>query len=150
MPHSIIIPKKFTPRSDREYFEILAKSIFQAGFNWHIVERKWPSITKAFLGFDLYRVSRMTDHDLDQLLKNPGVIRNGRKIQAIIENARKIRQLSKEHGSFRKFLSSNRTWKYPERRKFLVKQFASVGQTALFVFLYTVNEPVPHWHRRKG
>ncbi len=143
-----MIPRKVRPRTDDAYFEVLAKAIFQSGFNWRIVERKWPDIRRAFRGFRLDRVARLTDDDVDRLLRDPGIIRNGRKVLSVIANAQQFRRLVGEYGSFRRFLSSIRKRPYAERRKVLVRMFRSVGPTAVFVFLYTVSEPVPHWHAR--
>lgn len=149
MPHGHMIPKKFVPKSDDEYFEVLSKAVFQVGFNWRVVEKKWPAISKAFHGFAIERVARMSIDEVDELLKNKDIIRNGRKIMAVIANAQEFREIKKEHGSMKKFLRSLRSRPYSERRKILDKMFTSIGPTGVFVWLYTVNEPVPSWHRRK-
>ncbi|MBI2984160.1 MAG: DNA-3-methyladenine glycosylase I [Candidatus Kerfeldbacteria bacterium] len=150
MPRGYLIPKKFTPRSNDEYFEVLAKAIFQVGFNWKIVERKWPDIHRAFHGFHLHRVAALTDNNIDRLLKDPAIIRNGRKITAIVDNAGLFLKLAAEHGSIKKYLHSLRHLSYRQRRKILVKQFKSIGPTGLFVWLYTVNEPVSSWPERNN
>lgn len=148
MPRSYMIPKKSTPKNDDGYFEVLSKTVFQVGFNWRVVENKWSAIAKAFHGFRIGRVAKIDVEEVDELLKNKEIIRNGRKVLATIANAKKFLEVKKEHGSFRKFLASIRKQPYAERRKILSKMFASIGPTGVFVFLYTVNEPVPHWHQR--
>lgn len=90
----------------------------------------------------------MTIDDVDTLLKNKEIIRNGRKIMAVIANAQKFLEIRQTHDSMKKFLRSLRRKLYAERRKILSKMFAGIGPTGVFVFLYTVNEPVPHWHQR--
>lgn len=147
MPISFMIPKKIRPRTDDGYFEVLAKAIFQVGFNWRIVERKWPDIRRAFHGFRLARVARMDTDEVDRILRDPR-IRNGRKVLAIIEDAQRLQRLTAEYGSVRRYVVALRRRPYAERRKRLVRAFRGVGPTAAFVFLYTVSEPVPDWHRR--
>lgn len=112
------------------------------------LEKKWSAITKAFHRFNVERVSKMTIDDVDTLLKNKEIIRNGRKIMAVIANAQKFLEIRQTHDSMKKFLRSLRRKLYAERRKILSKMFAGIGPTGVFVFLYTVNEPVPHWHQR--
>ncbi len=148
MPRSYMIPKKFVPKSDNGYFEVLSKTVFQVGFNWRVVEKKWPDIHKAFHGFRIELVAKMDIDDVDALLKNKQIIRNGRKIMAVIANAQKFLEIKKKHAAVKKFLRSLRKKPYRERRKILSKMFAGIGPTGVFVFLYTVDEPVPHWHQR--
>jgi len=76
-----------------------SKRIFQAGFNWDVVENKWPGFEQAFHGFDIARNAMMTDEDLDAHLKNTGIIRNAAKILSIRDNAIFLSDLAQEHGS---------------------------------------------------
>lgn len=144
----ILIPKKLRPSSDDGYLEILAKTIFQVGFNWDIVERKWLDIRRAFHGFRVHRVGNIDEQEFDALLKDSRVIRNSRKLNAIIRCAGIFLRLRTEHGSVKKYLRELRSLAYAERRKRLVKLLPGIGPTGVFVWLYTVSEPVPDWHAR--
>lgn len=76
------------PFSDDLYFENLCRIIFQTGLYWGIVERKWPTIKTAFLGFNIDRIAAFNDADVKQLLNDKGIICNKYKIHAIIQNAK--------------------------------------------------------------
>ncbi|MSQ24969.1 MAG: hypothetical protein EXR49_01645 [Dehalococcoidia bacterium] len=65
----------------------MSKRVFQSGISWQVVEKKWPGITEAFRGFDAAVVAGMGPDDLDALTANTRVIRNRRKLEAIVRNA---------------------------------------------------------------
>jgi len=77
----------------------MAKCLFQAGFNWSVIEKKWPGFETAFDGFDVARIAFYHDGDMDRLLADKGIVRNAVKIRAVIENARFLQDLAREHGS---------------------------------------------------
>lgn len=77
----------------------MAKCLFQAGFNWSVIEKKWPGFEAAFDGFDVARVAFYHDGDMDRLLADKGIVRNAAKISAVIANARFLQELAQEHGS---------------------------------------------------
>ncbi len=143
-----IIPPRRKPAADNGYFEILAQAVFQAGFSWQVVQRKWPGFRRAFDGFDIGTVARYGLDDLERLLADPGIIRNGRKIEAVIHNARVMQRLIDEHGSFHAYLRSLDGLSYPRRNKALSAQFRWLGRTGAFFFLFSVDEDVPHWEDR--
>jgi 3-methyladenine DNA glycosylase Tag len=142
------IPPRERPADDAGYLEQMTKAIFRAGFSWQVIRDKWPNFQQAFHHFDVQRVAAYDDRDLDRLLADAGIVRNGRKIEATIHNARVIRDLSTEHGSFYHYLRTLDDLDYPARRKVLVNRFSHLGPTGVFIFLYTVDEPVPDWEER--
>jgi DNA-3-methyladenine glycosylase I len=75
------------PRSDREYFGLLARAVFSAGLGPKVVESRWKEMTEAFHGWDPAAVAQMDESDVGRLLADPAVIRNRRKIEAVIRNA---------------------------------------------------------------
>src|SRR5947207_9879414 len=81
-------PKKIRPTKLADYFEILTKAVFQSGISWQVVEGKWEGFRKAFAGFDPARVARLKRSDVERLMEDPGIIRNRRKIEATMDNAR--------------------------------------------------------------
>jgi 3-methyladenine DNA glycosylase Tag len=94
------------PHTDDEYFEVLAAAVFSARFNPDIVRARWPSIREAFAGFDLRLVASWPDSEVDRLLAHPGVIRNRKKVIAILRNGRDLVKRVERYGAVRAYLSS--------------------------------------------
>ena len=90
--------------SDDRWLSCMTKCIFQAGFNWKVVESMWPGFEAAFYGFDIGRCVMLNDEDFDELVSNKKIVRHGTKIRAVQENAMFINELTKEHGSVAKAL----------------------------------------------
>jgi len=94
------------PTNDNEYFEKMSHAIFQAGLNWKMVDNKWPGFRNAFSNFSIDKVSRYDNKEITSLMKNEEIIRNGRKIQSTIHNAKEFQKIKKEFGSFPKYINS--------------------------------------------
>ena len=143
-----IIPKPMTPDNDHEYLEVLAKNIFRMGFNWIVVEERWPEIRKAFDEFRVEKVAGYTESDVMRLLDDKRMIRHRKKIEAIISNATLVRAISNQFGSFREYLKSFRDEPYYRRRDRIALSFRNLGKTGAFCFLYSIDEEVPGWDER--
>lgn len=89
---------------DRVLFEFLTLEAAQAGLSWYTVLRKRENYRIAFDGFDAERVARYDDLRLQQLLADPGIIRNRAKILAAINNARQFLKVQEAFGSFDAYL----------------------------------------------
>jgi DNA-3-methyladenine glycosylase I len=72
----------------RALWEALMLDGFQAGLSWITILRKREAFRNAFRSFDPKAVARFTEHDIQRLLDNPGIIRSGAKIEATIQGAR--------------------------------------------------------------
>jgi DNA-3-methyladenine glycosylase I len=136
-------PPQIKPKRLGDYLEVMSKSVFQTGISWQVVNGKWPGIREAFRDFDARAVAGMTARDLDRLAGDPKVIRNRRKIDAIVDNARQMLDLEEEHGSFKKYLRSHGG--FEETVTDLRKRFRFLGDTGAFIFLYVVGEEVPSY-----
>jgi 3-methyladenine DNA glycosylase Tag len=136
-------PRKIKPQSLADYLEVMSKSVFQAGISWKVVETKWPEINAAFRGFDPDKISKFRLEDIDVLVKDPRVIRNRRKIEAIVGNARRLLVLDKQYGGFRKYLRSFDS--FGDLTVDLKKQFKFLGEMGAYHFLWVVGEKVPAW-----
>tara|TARA_R110002072_G_scaffold59914_3_gene152350 strand:+ start:4774 stop:5445 length:672 start_codon:yes stop_codon:yes gene_type:complete len=90
---------------DDRWLSMMAKCLFQAGFHWKVIEAKWPGFETAFEGFDPPRVAFYGDEEIDRLVSDKGIVRNGAKIMAVVENARFLADLAAEHGSAAKFFA---------------------------------------------
>ena len=105
------------------------------------MESKWPDILEAFHDFDIETVANFGEPELDALTNDTRVIRNRRKLEAIVHNAQKLIELEKEHGSFKKYLRSHDDFKATV--KDIRKQFKFVGEMGSYYFLYVIGEEVP-------
>jgi DNA-3-methyladenine glycosylase I len=90
----------FPIADDDRLFERLALEINQAGLSWLTVLNKRPALADAFDGFSVDRVARFDARRKARLMSNAGIIRNRMKIDAVIENAKRIRTLRDTDGSF--------------------------------------------------
>lgn len=76
----------------------LTKCVFQAGFNWKVIEAKWDGFETAFHGFDVGRCAMMDDDWLDQLVTDTQIVRNGPKILTVRDNAVFLNSLRDQGG----------------------------------------------------
>jgi 3-methyladenine DNA glycosylase Tag len=135
-------PPQYNVKTLDEYLEHLSKGVFQAGISWRVVDAKWPTIKKAFRGFDAERVARMTDRDIDALAQDERVIRSRPKLAAVVHNANELLALERA-GGFKKHLKSFS--EYEPLAADLKKRFKFVGDSGVYHFLWTVKHPVPEW-----
>jgi len=84
---------------DDRWLSCMSKCIFQAGFNWKVVDSMWPGFENAFDGFDIGRCAMLNDEDFDRLVSDKSIVRHGTKIRSVQQNAMFIQQLSRESGS---------------------------------------------------
>jgi DNA-3-methyladenine glycosylase I len=131
------------PVSLAQYLEAMSQAGLQAGISWRVVEAKWPGIVKAFKGFNPTVVSKFSFEDVDKLMQNPEVIRNRAKIEAIVWNARRLIELDKANGTFKKYLKS--LGSFENQLKSLHKEFKFLGESGAYYFLWHVGEKVPDW-----
>jgi hypothetical protein len=136
-------PEQIQPQSLADYLDVLSKVVLQTGISWQVVENKWPGIRDAFRGFDPAAIATMTDSDIEALMADRRVIRNHRKLQAIVDNARTMLELDSAHGSFPAYLRSHGDFEATARD--LRKRFRFVGDLGAFYFLYVVGEKVPSY-----
>ncbi len=129
----------FPLRDDNLLFERLILEINQAGLSWITILKKAENFRKAYRGFEIEKVAAFTDEDRMRLLADAGIIRNRRKVDAAIENAKRIQALQKEFGSFKAWLDAH----YP-----LTKE----GWTRLFkkTFVFTGGEIVNEFLMSSG
>ena len=89
---------------DRKHFEFLTLEAAQAGLSWYTVLRKRANYRQAFAEFDPAQVARFSAAKIEQMLQDPGLIRNRRKINAAVENARHFLAVQDEFGSFNAYV----------------------------------------------
>ena len=90
--------------SEQHLYEMLILESFQAGLSWECVLNKREAFIKAYDGFDLNRVTAYGEEKISELMGNPDIIRNRRKIAASIRNSRVFKAITDEYGSFSQYL----------------------------------------------
>lgn len=136
-------PEKIVPQSINDYLEIMSKSVFQSGMSWKVIDKKWPETREAFQGFDITTIADFDEKDIEDLMQNTRVVRNFRKLNAIVFNAQRMLELEKEHGSFQKYLRSHGD--FDATLNAIRKDFKFMGPSGIYAFLYIVGEEViPH------
>ena len=94
-----LTPAELAAIPEDRWLAQLSKNIFNAGFNWKVVEAKWDGFEAAFNGFDVAKCSMMDDDTFDALLTNTAIIRNGTKIASVRDNAVFLLELRDEGGA---------------------------------------------------
>ncbi len=144
-------PRRISPQSLDDYLEVMSKAVFQTGMSWKVVEAKWPGIQAAMEQFDVGKVARFDEDDLERLVQDKRVIRNRRKLEAIVHNARKMIELDEHFNGFRDYLRSRDDFDATVRS--LRAQFKFLGEMGCYYFLYVVGEEVPpyeEWRSSRG
>ncbi|MEE8259776.1 MAG: DNA-3-methyladenine glycosylase I [Nitrospinaceae bacterium] len=93
-------------KNDRKLFEFLILEGAQAGLSWETILNRRENYRKIFHQFDPEKLVRLTDNQLETILKNPGIIRNRLKVYSVRINARAYFEIRKEFGTFGKYLWS--------------------------------------------
>lgn len=87
-------------QDDDALFEVMSLQVFQAGLTWSMVLGRRDAFRQAFLGWKIDAVANLAPPEIDEMLKDPGIIRNRKKVEACVHNADVIMELQKTHGSF--------------------------------------------------
>jgi DNA-3-methyladenine glycosylase I len=139
---------------DRKFFEFIVLDSFQAGLSWATILRKRENFRLAFDAFDPALIAEYQVEKINDLLNNPGIIRNRAKINATVKNARAFLEIQKEFGTFDRYIwrfVSNKPivnrWrsiaelpaKSPEAeimsRDLISRDFSFVGPTTCYAFM---------------
>lgn len=91
---------------ERGLFEHLVLETMQAGLSWFTILKKREAFRAAFDDFDAERIAAYGEQKIESLLANPSIIRNRRKIEAVITNARRMLEVREEWGSFAQYIWS--------------------------------------------
>lgn len=89
---------------DKTIFEFLILESFQAGLSWYTILSKRENFRKAFDHFDYQKMALYSDHKIEELMNDSGIIRNRLKILAAVTNAQKFMEVQKEFGSFSQYI----------------------------------------------
>ncbi|MBP1045610.1 DNA-3-methyladenine glycosylase I [Enterococcus sp. BWM-S5] len=142
---------------DRLLFRKLVLDINQAGLSWQTILNKTPAFDEAFDHFVIEKVAAYDEEKIQELLQNPAIIRNRRKIEAAIHNAQAVQAIQAEFGSFSDYIwhfTSNQTINTNRRKdepmtptsvlsdtissEMKKKGFKFIGSTIIYAYLQAV------------
>ncbi len=144
------------PYHDREYgfpvtdeavlFERFVLEINQAGLSWELMLKKRANFHAAYEGYDLDRVAAYGERERARLLADAGIIRNRLKVDAVIENARRVRALRDSHGGFAAWIEARHPRPKDDWVKLFKKTFKFTGGEITGEFLMSIGY-LPGAHR---
>ena len=124
---------------DNELFGRLILEINQAGLSWNTILNKQEHFRVAFDNFEIDKIATYGEAKKEELLKNPGIIRNRLKINAVIYNAGRVKEIQNEFGSFNNWLKSQNSLTLAEWVKLFKSNFKFVGGEIVNEFLMSTN-----------
>lgn len=128
----------FPARDEAVLFERLMLEINQAGLSWLTILNKRAGFREAFAGFEVDRVAAFGPDDVERLLADPGIVRNRLKIAAAIDNARRVCELRRSHGSFALWLDAHHPRPLDEWAKLFRNTFRFTGGQIVAEFLMSL------------
>jgi DNA-3-methyladenine glycosylase I len=128
----------FPARDEAVLFERLVLEINQAGLSWATILRKRAAFRAAFADFAVDRVAAFGPEDAERLMGDAGIIRNRLKIAAVIDNARRIQELRRSHGSFADWLDAHHPRSRIEWTKLFRQTFRFTGGEIVNEFLMSL------------
>jgi len=142
---------------ERRHFEFLLLETQQAGLSWRCILGKREAYRRAFAGFEPEKVARFTAARIERLLADPGIVRNRRKIEASVRNARAFLDVAAEFGSFDAYIwrfvdgaPLVNAWKEPSRvpvttavsdalsKDLKARGFGFVGSTTIYAHMQAI------------
>lgn len=121
--------------NDNELFARLVLEINQAGLSWTTILNKKKNFFRAFDNFEIAKVAGYNEKKIEELLQDPGIIRNRLKIESVIDNAARVLKIQNECGSFKKWLDHNHPKTRAEWVKLFKKTFRFTGGEIVNEFL---------------
>jgi DNA-3-methyladenine glycosylase I len=137
----------FPTSEESVLFERLVLEINQAGLSWLTILKKRAAFRAAFADFDVDRVSAFGPAEIERLLADPGIIRNRLKIEAAVENARRIQSLRQSHRSFAAWLDDHHPRSPQDWTRLFRQTFRFTGGQIVNEFLMSVGY-LPGAHER--
>lgn len=156
---------------DQKLFEFLALDGMQAGLSWNTILRKRENFRQAFDNFDIERVAGYNDTKIQELLANPGIVRNKAKIHAIVQNANRVLEIQRDLGTLDAYLwgftggvTVHNSWQTLSQipatspisdamsKELIARGFKFCGSTILYAFMQAagmVNDHIVSCYRYK-
>lgn len=128
----------FPSRDEAVLFERLCMEIMQAGLSWTLVLQRRVAMRVAFAEYDVGRVATFDDEDVARLMNDRGVVRNVRKIEAIIHNAGVLVAMRSSHGGFAAWLNAHHPRDKAKWVLLFKRQFRFTGDKITSEFLLSL------------
>ena len=125
---------------DHELFGRFILEINQAGLSWDIILKRETEFRIAFDQYNFERIAHYSEADVARLMNNKGIIRNRKKIEAVIHNANQVIALRKEYGTFFAWIESIESKNTEEWVKLFKKNFKFVGTEIVKEFLFSIGK----------
>jgi 3-methyladenine DNA glycosylase Tag len=119
----------------------MSRRVFQAGFNWKVVDAKWDGFEQAFEHFDPRKCAAMSEERFEALLKDKRIIRNGAKLRSVVVNAGFVLALSAEHGGAARFFADWPSSDFVGLLRYLKDRADRLGGQAAMRFLRSIGLP---------
>ena len=120
---------------DHLFFERLMLEINQAGLSWITILKKAENFRRTYDNFDIDKIASYSNRDVTRLLSDAGIIRNRLKINAAIENAKRIQAVRGEYDSFKGWLDAHHSFSLDEWTRLFKKTFVFTGGEIVREFL---------------
>ena len=91
---------------DSAWLSEFTKKVFQSGFYWSVIEKKWPGFEEVFWRFDVDALLMMSPEQVERAASDERIVRNYKKVQTVQANALMIREVAEQHGSFSQFVAN--------------------------------------------
>jgi DNA-3-methyladenine glycosylase I len=128
----------FPSDDENVLFERLVLEINQAGLSWVTILKKRSAFRAALAEFEVDRVAAFGPSDIDRLLADSGIVRNRLKIEATIENAKRVQALRRSHGSFSGWLEMHHPRSAAEWTRVFRQTFRFTGGQIVNEFLLSL------------
>jgi len=128
----------FPIEDEPRLFERLTLEIFQAGLSWLIILKKREAFRVAFENYNVDRVAAFDQDDIDRLMNEPSIIRNRRKIEATIQNAKVVQELRDSHGGFARWIEAHHPMSRVDWCKLFRATFSFMGKEVVGEFLMSI------------
>ncbi|MDY7026473.1 MAG: DNA-3-methyladenine glycosylase I [Pseudomonadota bacterium] len=120
---------------DEVFLSALSKVVFQVGFNWSVIEKKWPDFERHFFGFNLNRCAMISDEELESIMATGETMKHWKKMSSVVNNAQWLKQRRDEHGSLGAFFGAIKPDAYFENVVQLQKQGDRTGAKTVQLWL---------------
>ena len=94
---SVRTPAQLRKATDDSALEAMTKVIFQVGFNWSVVEKKWPGFLEVFSDFDFELLAFLPEEEFDRMASDTRIIRNATKVRTVRDNACFLQDMQREY-----------------------------------------------------
>jgi 3-methyladenine DNA glycosylase Tag len=101
----VMSAEKLAQVSDDRFLAQLTRCVFNAGFHWRVITKKWPGFEEVFHQFDIGKLLTLSPPEWEAFAQDVRIVRNRPKIKTVWENDRMIDDVIEQHSSFGQFLA---------------------------------------------